>query len=173
MKLFRVVAGSHVSRDVWAWMTRNLNCWPAWGGSEEVHPERAWPRPGACARVTEVLAGECSRPGWVGRALTAGSVRVGSRGVVNHGPHVTAFGCRHDDLQRGSERFFHPSPTTKHPDVEQARWARGTAGAAAGYEPGAVSPPGFQGVTPYVRLSSRPHSPSMEICEGRCGSPAC
>ena len=102
------------------------------GGSEEVHPERAWPRPGACARVTEVLAGDCSRPGWVGRALTAGSVRVGSRGVVNHGPHVTASGCRHDDWQRGSERFFHPSPTKKRPDVEQARWADGAAGAAAG-----------------------------------------
>ena len=71
---------------------------------------------------------------FVGRALVASSVRVGSRGVVNHGPHVTAFSCRHDDLYCGSERFFHPSPTTskKHPDVEQARWARGTAGAAVG-----------------------------------------
>ncbi len=65
-------------------------------------------------------------------ALTAGSVRVGSRGVVNHGPHVTAFGCRHDDSQRGSERFFHPSPTKKRSDVEQARWAHGTAGTAVG-----------------------------------------
>ena len=113
------------------------------GQSEEVHPERAWPRPGACARVTEVLAGECSRPGWVGRALTAGSVRVGSRGVVNHGPHVTASGCRHDDLQRGSERFFHPSPTKKRPDVEQARWARGPRRAAAGYDQAPCHRPGF------------------------------
>ena len=113
------------------------------GGSEEVHPERAWPWPGACARVTEVLAGVCSRPGWVGRALSAGSVRVGSRGVVNHGPHVTASGCRHDDWQRGSERFFHPSPTKKRPDVEQARWARGPRRAAAGYDQAPCHRPGF------------------------------
>jgi hypothetical protein len=69
---------------------------------------------------------------FVGRALVASSVRVGSRGVVNHGPHVTASGCRHDDWQRGSERFFHPSPTTKRPGVEQARWADGATGATAG-----------------------------------------
>ena len=80
----------------------------------------------------------------VGRALTAGSVRVGSRGVVNHGPHVTASGCRHDDWQRGSERFFHPSPTKKRPDVEQARWARGPRRAAAGYDQAPCPRPGFR-----------------------------
>ncbi len=122
-----------IARDPRCSGVEELDLLPAWGGSEEVHPGRAWPRPGACARVTEeVLAGACSRPGWVGRALTAGSVRVGSRGVVNHGPHVTAFDCRHDNLQRGSERFFHPSPTKKRSDVEQARWAHGATGAAVG-----------------------------------------
>ena len=140
-ELFRVVAGSHVTRDVWAWM--NLSCRPAWGGSEEVHPGRAWPRPGACARLTEVLAGGVVRARFVGRALAASSVRVGSRGVVNHSPHVTASGCRHDDLQRGSERFFHPSPTKKRPDVEQARWARGPRRAAAGYDQAPCHRPGF------------------------------
>ena len=130
LKLLGVM--TRVARDPGCLSVKELELLARLGRSEEVHPERAWPRPGACARVTEVLAGECSRPGWVGRALTAGSVRVGSRGVVNHGPHVTAFGCRHDDLQRGSERFFHPSPTKKHPDVEQARWARGAAGGSGG-----------------------------------------
>ena len=136
-------AMTQVARDPGSLGVDELEVPARLGQSEEVHPERAWPRPGACARVTEVLAGDCSRPGWVGRALTAGSVRVGSRGVVNHGPHVTASGCRHDDWQRGSERFFHPSPTKKRPDVEQARWARGPRRAAAGYDQAPCHRPGF------------------------------
>jgi hypothetical protein len=119
-----------VSQDVWAWM--NLARWPARGrvgGST----------PGTVMPVARRMRTSSLRflPGviptrFVGRALVASSVRVGSRGVVNHGPHVTASGCRHDDWQRGSERFFHPSPTKKRPGVEQARWADGAAGATAG-----------------------------------------
>ncbi len=37
-------------------------------------------------------------------------------------------GCRHDGLHRGSEPFFLPSPTKKHADVEQSRWALGPRG---------------------------------------------
>jgi hypothetical protein len=69
-----------------------------------------------------------------GRLSPSRFTRGGQPRAAVQWPHVTAFGCRHDDLQRGSERFFHLSPTKKHPDVtvEQARWAHGTAGAAVG-----------------------------------------
>jgi hypothetical protein len=85
-------------------------------------------RPGACARVTEVLARYTSVSDWVDR----GSKRQAQSELVHegwdHGPHVTASGCRHDGLHRGSERFFLPSPTKKHVDVEQSRWAMGPRG---------------------------------------------
>ena len=64
----------------------------------------------------------------------------------DHGPHVTASGCRHDGLHRGSERFFLPSPgpPKKHADIEQARWVQGAAGAAVGLDQAPRPRPGFR-----------------------------
>ena len=73
-------------------------------------------RPVTCARVAEVLARVRAqiRLGGSGSKWQAQSESVHEG--WDHGPHVTASDCRHDGLHRGSERFFHPSPTKKHAD---------------------------------------------------------
>ena len=54
-KLFQVVA--RIARVPGCLGVDELELPARLGGSEEVHPERAWPWPGACAGLTEVLAG--------------------------------------------------------------------------------------------------------------------
>jgi hypothetical protein len=111
--------------------------------------------------VTEVLAG--SEPGsmwggsgvqWPGQVQSE-SVHVGWEPYGAPGPHVAAFSCRHDGTRRGSERFFHLSPT------EEAYRRRavplGTRDAEAAVRDQAPRPrSGFRVVTPYARLSSGP-----------------
>ena len=90
--------------------------------------ERTWPGRAHVHVLLRSLPGYTPGSKWVDR----GSKRQAQSESVyegwDHGPHVTASSCRHDGLHRGSKRFFLPSPTKKHADGEQSRWALGPRG---------------------------------------------
>ena len=107
-------------------------CWAAWGGSEEVHSGRTWPGRAHVHVSLRFMPGYTPASEWEDRGSRWQAQSESVHEGWDHGPHVTASGCRHDGSHRGSKRFFLPSPTEKHADVEQFRWALVAAGAAVG-----------------------------------------
>ena len=115
-----------MNRDVGPWM--HSTCGPACGGSEEVHSERTWPGRAHVHVSLRFMPRYTPGSEWEDRGSRCQAQSESVHEGWDHGPHVTASGCRHDGLHRGSELFFHPSPTKKHADVEQSRWALGPRG---------------------------------------------